>query len=129
MQGLPLYIYARYPASMGSGFDASQLLKGSLDLAVLAVLSCGDDYGYGIARRIWNAGLTDVREASIYGTLNRLYRSGLLLTRVEPSANGPHRKYYVLSEAGRAYLADGSRAWKTTTSAIGHLLAATQGAA
>lgn len=74
---------------MGSGFNASQLLKGGLDLAVLAVLTDGEDYGYGIARRIWAAGLGDVREASVYGTLNRLFRAGLLRTRMEPSAAGP----------------------------------------
>jgi len=113
---------------MGTGFDASQLLKGGLDLAVLAVLAGGEDYGYGIARRIWDAGLADVREASVYGTLNRLFRAGLLVTRVEPSANGPHRKYYGLSEAGWAYLEDGRRAWKVTTTAIGLLLDTPQGA-
>ena len=93
---------------MGTGFDASQLLKGSLDLAVLAVLA-------------------DVREASVYGTLNRLFRAGLLVTRVEPSANGPHRKYYALSSAGAAYLADGRLAWTTTTTAIDHLLGSATG--
>jgi len=112
---------------MGTGFDASQLLKGSLDLAVLAVLADGEDYGYGIARRIWDAGLADVREASVYGTLNRLFRAGLLVTRVEPSANGPHRKYYALSSAGAAYLADGRLAWTTTTTAIDHLLGSATG--
>src|SRR6478736_475579 len=108
---------------MSSGFDVSQLLKGSLDLAVLAVLAREDDYGYGIARRIWEAGLADVREASVYGTLNRLFRGGLLSTRVEASASGPHRKYYALSAAGHAYLQDGSRAWKATSTAIDRLLA------
>ena len=101
----------------------SQLLKGSLDLAVLAVLAREEDYGYGIARRIWEAGLTDVREASIYGTLSRLFRGGLLTTRVEASASGPHRKYYSLSASGRDYLLDGRQAWNATSAAINHLLA------
>lgn len=107
---------------MGTEFDASRLLKGGLDLAVLAVLAAGEDYGYGIARRIWDSGLPDVREASIYGTLNRLFRAGLLRTRVEPSAAGPHRKYYGLSPDGWNYLDDGRKAWTTTTSAINDLL-------
>ncbi len=105
-----------------SEFDASQLLKGALDLAVLAVLATSEDYGYGIARRVWDAGLPDVREASIYGTLNRLFRSGLLTTRVEPSASGPHRKYYALSAAGRSYLHQGRQAWQATTTAVNDLL-------
>lgn len=108
---------------MSSDFDASQLLKGSLDLAVLAVLAHQDDYGYGIARQVWDAGLADVREASIYGTLNRLFRAGLLSVHVEASASGPHRKYYALSAAGRAYLDDGRQVWDTTRNAIDQLLA------
>lgn len=107
---------------MGTGFDVSQLLKGSLDLAVLAVLAREEDYGYGIARRIWDAGLPDVREASVYGTLNRLYRGGLLSVRVEASDSGPHRKYYGLSAAGRDYLRDGTSAWEATTAAVDELL-------
>ena len=107
---------------MGSGFDASQLLKGALDLAVLAVVARGDDYGYGIARQIWDAGLDDVREASVYGTLNRLYRAGLLTAHVQASTSGPHRKYYGLSPAGHTYLADGTKAWTSTSTAINHLL-------
>ena len=107
---------------MGTGFDATQLLKGALDLAVLAVIAGHDTYGYDIARRIWASGLDDVREASVYGTLNRLFRAGLLTTRVEASPSGPHRKYYGLTRDGRAYLRDGRVRWQTTTSAIDTLI-------
>jgi PadR family transcriptional regulator PadR len=103
-------------------FDASQLLKGALDLVALAVLADEENYGYEVARRVWAGGLVDVREASIYGTLNRLYRAGLLTSRVVPSAAGPHRKYYGLSAQGRAYLDDGRQQWKSTRTAIDHLL-------
>lgn len=108
---------------MSSGlFDPSQLLKGTLDLAVLAVLADGESYGYEVARRVWAGGLADVREASIYGTLSRLFRAGLLSARIEASAAGPHRKYYGLTADGRAYLADGRQHWKRTSGAIDHLL-------
>lgn len=109
---------------MGSetGFDASQLLKGALDLVVLAVLAAEEDYGYEVARRVWAGGLVDVREASVYGTLSRLFRAGLLTARVEASASGPHRKYYGLSPAGHAHLAEGRQHWKTTHTAIDALL-------
>lgn len=104
------------------GFDATQLLKGALDLAVLAVVARHDTYGYEIARRIWDSGLTDVREASVYGTLNRLFRAGLLTARLEPSPAGPHRKYYGLSGDGASYLADGRARWRSTNAAIDALL-------
>jgi PadR family transcriptional regulator PadR len=103
-------------------YDASQLLKGALDLVVLAVVADDENYGYEVARRVWAGGLVDVREASIYGTLNRLYRAGLLTSRMAASATGPARKYYGLSVQGREYLADGRQQWKTTRNAIDHLL-------
>ena len=54
--------------------DTTQLLKGVLDLAVLAVVSERDGYGYDVVRRLRAAGLDDVGDASVYGTLRRLYR-------------------------------------------------------
>ena len=110
---------------MGTGegsFDASQLLKGTLDLAVLAVLSRQESYGYDVARQVWSAGLADVREASVYGTLSRLFRAGVLTARIEASTAGPHRKYYGLTAAGRDYLADGRRDWQRTRAALDELL-------
>jgi PadR family transcriptional regulator PadR len=103
-------------------FDGSQLLKGALDLVVLAAVAGEENYGYEVARRIWAGGLVDVREASVYGTLNRLYRAGLLTARVVASAAGPPRKYYGLSVQGRSYLAAGRQQWTTTRTAIDHLL-------
>ena len=44
--------------------DATQLLKGVLDVAVLAVLKTGDGYGYDVLRRLRSAGLDDVGDAS-----------------------------------------------------------------
>src|SRR4051794_6211328 len=58
--------------------DTTQLLKGVLDLAVLAVVSEEDGYGYEVLRRLRAAGLTEVGDASVYGTLRRLYAAGAL---------------------------------------------------
>ena len=58
--------------------DASQLLKGVLDVAVLAVVRDSDGYGYDVVRRLRTAGLEDVGDASVYGTLRRLYSAGAL---------------------------------------------------
>jgi PadR family transcriptional regulator PadR len=77
--------------------DATQLLKGVLDVAVLAVLKTGDGYGHDVLRRLRSAGLDDVGDASVYGTLRHLYAAGALTTYVVPSDEGPHRKYYALN--------------------------------
>jgi PadR family transcriptional regulator PadR len=91
--------------------DSTQLLKGVLDLAVLAVLRDDDGYGYDIVRRLRAAGLDEVGDASVYGTLRRLFQAGLLTTYVVPSEEGPHRKYYALNKAGRSQLELSSKLW------------------
>jgi PadR family transcriptional regulator PadR len=91
--------------------DTTQLLKGVLDLAVLAVLSEEDGYGYDVVRRLRAAGLSDVADASVYGTLRRLYSGGALTSYVVPSDEGPHRKYYGINEHGRSTLDQQSATW------------------
>ena len=91
--------------------DTSQLLKGVLDVAVLAVVSEGDGYGYDVLRRLRTAGLEDVGDASVYGTLRRLYQGGNLTSYVVPSDEGPHRKYYAINDAGRALLERSTKTW------------------
>jgi PadR family transcriptional regulator PadR len=102
--------------------DATQLLKGVLDLAVLAVLRDEDGYGYDILRRLRAAGLEDVGDASVYGTLRRLFNGGLLNSYVVPSDEGPHRKYYALNEAGRAELHRSGKVWHGFASIMEDLL-------
>jgi PadR family transcriptional regulator PadR len=102
--------------------DTTQLLKGVLDLAVLAVLAEGDSYGYDILRRLRESGLNGVGDASVYGTLRRLYQAGALTSYVVPSEEGPHRKYYGLNDPGRAMLAQSASTWHTVTRALNTLL-------
>ncbi len=102
--------------------DTTQLLKGVLDLAVLAVLRNEDGYGYDIMRRLRAAGLDEVGDASVYGTLRRLFQAGLLTTYVVPSESGPHRKYYSLNAAGRERLARSGRMWRSFAATMDRLL-------
>ena len=102
--------------------DRSQLLRGTLDAAALAVVADGDGYGYDIVRRLRAAGLTDVGDASVYGTLRRLYRAGALTSYVMPSDEGPHRRYYGITERGRAQLAEARTVWTDFCRALTALL-------
>jgi PadR family transcriptional regulator PadR len=91
--------------------DTTQLLKGVLDVAVLAVVAQEDGYGYDVVRRLRGAGLEEVGDASVYGTLRRLYAAGSLTSYVVPSDEGPHRKYYGITPHGAQALADQSVIW------------------
>ncbi|WP_089245204.1 PadR family transcriptional regulator [Asanoa hainanensis] len=102
--------------------DTTQLLKGVLDLAVLAVLKDEDGYGYDILRRLRTAGLDEVGDASVYGTLRRLFQAGLLTTYVVPSEEGPHRKYYGLNAAGRDQFNRAGKTWRTFAATMDGLL-------
>ena len=102
--------------------DRSQLLRGALDAAVLAVVAEQDGYGYDVLRRLRAAGLSDVGDASVYGTLRRLYRSGALTSYVLPSDEGPHRRYYGITDRGRAQLDDARALWGDFARALSALL-------
>lgn len=103
--------------------DATQLLKGVLDVAVLAVVEDEDGYGYDVVRRLRAAGLEDVGDASVYGTLRRLYSAGALTSYVVPSEEGPHRKYYGINTQGRTMLDQQRKVWSEFSATMNHLLA------
>jgi len=102
--------------------DTTQLLKGVLDLAVLAVVGERDGYGYDVVRRLREAGLDDVGDASVYGTLRRLFQAGALTSYVVPSEEGPHRKYYGLNESGRNLLQSNTKTWTSFATTMDSLL-------
>src|SRR5215510_14753619 len=102
--------------------EISQLLKGVLDLAVLAVLRDEDGYGYDILRRLRGSGLEEVGDASVYGTLRRLFQAGYLTTYVVPSEEGPHRKYYALNAAGRTQLDTSGKVWRAFAATMDTIL-------
>lgn len=102
--------------------DTTQLLKGVLDVAVLAVVGREDSYGYDVVRKLRTAGLSEVGDASVYGTLRRLYAGGSLTSYVVPSESGPHRKYYGLSPQGRTALAHQAKQWNEFATTMSDLL-------
>ncbi|MFF2622118.1 PadR family transcriptional regulator [Oerskovia turbata] len=109
--------------------DTTQLLKGVLDAAVLAVVADEDGYGYDVVRRLRAAGLVEVGDASVYGTLRRLYAGGMLTSYVVPSDEGPHRKYYGINAQGRAMLDTQRKEWQEFSGTLTGLLMTSEGAA
>ncbi|MCW2991556.1 MAG: PadR family transcriptional regulator [Solirubrobacterales bacterium] len=89
---------------------------------MLAVVAEQDGYGYDVLRRLRAAGLADVGDASVYGTLRRLYRGGSLTSYVMPSDEGPHRRYYGITDHGRALLDRSRETWTNFSAALDALL-------
>lgn len=108
---------------MASESRRSQLLRGVLDLCLLAVMDEGPAYGYEMTRRLRARGLSIVGEGSIYPLLGRLERDGLVETYRAVSDGGPPRKYYRPSSTGRAALALGVSEWRAARDAVDAVLA------
>ena len=91
--------------------DNTQLLKGVLPTAVLAAISSGHVYGYSILRALRSAGFSDVGDASVYGTLQRLFSEGQISSYIAQSERGPERKCYALTSEGEQALRAGRESW------------------
>jgi PadR family transcriptional regulator, regulatory protein PadR len=100
----------------------SQLLRGVLDLCLLAVMDEGPAYGYEMTKRLRARGLPIVGEGSIYPLLGRLESAGLVDTYRAESDGGPPRKYYRPSPRGRRALAAGVAEWRSTRDAVDAVL-------
>ena len=93
-----------------------QLKKGVLALCVLALLSHADSYAYEIASRLSDA--IDMGEGTIYPLMRRMQAEGQVETYLVESSSGPSRKYYRLTETGRAALAAQAAEWSAFTAAV-----------
>ena len=89
----------------------TQARKGVLELAVLNALRDGRMYGYQIAKTLQGIPGLGVVEGTVYPIMSRLEKEGLVTSSLEPSAEGPARKYYRLSRDGRAVLSRINAAW------------------
>ena len=101
----------------------SQLLRGVLDLCLLAVVEEEPAYGYEMTKRLRARGLSIVGEGSIYPLLGRLERDGLVDTYRAASNGGPPRKYYRLTDGGRRVLEAGVSEWRAARDAVDAVLA------
>jgi PadR family transcriptional regulator, regulatory protein PadR len=95
-----------------------ELNGGLVGLVLLAVLAESDEdlYGYEIAKRLANAneGTSIFKEGTIYPVLRALSAGNLLTSRIVPSYSGPPRRYYRITEQGRAVLAEWKLIWAST---------------
>lgn len=81
-----------------------QVRKGLLDLCVLSALAEKERYGYELVKTLVDLPGLGVTEGTLYPLLSRLRVQGLVTARLEESPEGPARKYYALSSAGRETL-------------------------
>ena len=103
------------------------MLKGHLDMIVLAALAGDPAHGYAVIQEIRrrSGGEFDLPEGTIYPALHRLEQGGLLSSRWTAGESGRQRRVYSLTRSGRRALADQRALWHRFTDAIGGLLGKT----
>jgi PadR family transcriptional regulator PadR len=103
-----------------------ELLKGHLDMIVLAALSAaGPAHGYAVIEEIRRRSgeAFDLPEGTIYPVLHRLEQSGLLESRWMTAESGRRRRVYTLTRRGDSALAERRAVWRQFSDAVGGLLA------
>jgi PadR family transcriptional regulator PadR len=93
------------------GKQETEMLKGTLEGIVLALLSDRPAYGYEITARLREQGFADIAEGTVYALLIRIEQRGLVDVEKVPSEKGPPRKVYSLNARGRDYLEGFWRTW------------------
>ena len=89
----------------------SQLRRGALEFCVLALLRNGARYGFELVRELSSVDGLVTSEGTIYPLLTRLRKDELVTTFWQESEAGPPRRYYELTPAGQAALADFTTDW------------------
>jgi PadR family transcriptional regulator PadR len=93
------------------GKQMTEMLKGTLEGIVLAILAAQPAYGYDITARLREQGFTDIAEGTIYALLVRVEQRGLVDVEKVPSEKGPPRKVFSLNAQGRSELEEFWRTW------------------
>ena len=93
------------------GKQMTEMLKGTLEGIILAILSAQPAYGYEITARLREQGFSDIAEGTVYALLVRNEQKGLVDVHKIPSQMGPPRKVYSLNAQGRDYLEEFWRTW------------------
>ena len=97
---------------------SSQLLKGVLDMCLLALIREEPSYGYEMVSKLQDRGLNLVSEGSIYPLLSRLQKGGLIDGYFVESTGGPPRKYYRMAAKGKRQLSDWAGEWTTVATGV-----------
>ena len=103
------------------------LLSGSTSLLILSLLKDADKYGYQMADELAKRSdhTFELREGTMYPLLHALENKGYVKSYLKQTPAGRERRYYHLTEDGRAYLAYKTEEWKLFTETVNHVIGVT----
>ena len=109
----------------------TELLKGTLSLLILSLLSRKSMYGYEIAATVHRDtdGAFTWREGSLYPNLHKMEADGLIVGEWEEKETGRKRRYYRITKKGREALREKVQSWKDLYQAVNQILEKSDGQA
>jgi len=109
---------------MGASFMDNELIKGTLALIILSLLSRKPMYGYEIVGTVKEEtdGVFEWKAGSLYPCLHKLEKEGLIRGKWEGKPDSRKRKYYHLTKTGRAALTEKETSWAQLYQAINQIM-------
>ena len=103
---------------------ASDLIRGHTETIILARLMGGDNYGYEINKSIRQktGDKYELKEATLYTAFRRLEEAGCIASYWGDEQTGARRRYYSITDGGRAAYAALMSEWKTAKAMIDKLI-------
>ncbi len=99
----------------------SQMLKGTLEGCILAIISKNETYGYEISLQLEEYGFGSIAEGTIYPLLLRLEKNNMVSAVYRQSELGPKRKYYSLTDKGKKELEQFAKNYRELSAAVERL--------
>ena len=102
----------------------TELIKGTLSLIILSLLSRRAMYGYEIGATLNEEtdGVLEWKAGSLYPSLHKLEKDGMIRGEWEGEPDTRQRKYYHITKAGRSALGEKKESWSQLTTAIKQLM-------
>jgi PadR family transcriptional regulator PadR len=101
----------------------AQMRKGALEYCVMALVRDQERYGFELVQKLSEHSGIVTTEGTIYPLLSRLRKDGRVATTWRESDSGPPRRYYSLTDAGRAALATFAAEWTRFRDSVDDVLA------
>jgi PadR family transcriptional regulator PadR len=107
------------------GKQKPDMIKGTLDMLILKVLSLEPMHGWGISERIQQISEDElqVNQGSLYASLHKLSREGWIKSSWRVTQNNRRARYYALTRAGEKQLGIEAKHWGRLATAVERIMA------
>src|SRR5579859_8060049 len=107
----------------------TELVKGTLSLLILSLLTRKSMFGYEIATTVHRDtdGAFTWREGSLYPSLHKMQTDGLIVGAWEEKETGRKRRYYRITAKGRSALREKEQSWAALCKAVNSILEKSHG--